>query len=77
MTSTKTFDCIEFKRRSQERIHRSIRNLTPEQEVMFFRREVEDGPFAKLWASIRRSSGQTRRHRPPEKAATGRRRVGG
>ena len=44
----KNFDCIEFKRRAQERIYEETKGMTREQEIQYFRRAVENGPFADL-----------------------------
>lgn len=42
----KTFDCVEFKRRAQERIYEQIKGMTPADETEYFRRAAESGPFA-------------------------------
>ena len=34
---TKTFDCVEMKRRGSERIHEATKNLTSEQKVAYWR----------------------------------------
>jgi hypothetical protein len=44
----KQFDCISFKRLAQAGIYEQIKNLTPAQQVEFFRRQAESGPFAEL-----------------------------
>ena len=54
MSRDKKFDCIDFKRKSQGRIYADIRNLTAEGEVAYFQGKVLAGPFAGLWAKIRR-----------------------
>ena len=38
----KTFDCVQMKRRAQERIYEETRNFTPEEEIEHFRRKAAD-----------------------------------
>ena len=45
----KTFDCIEMKRRIQEKIYEETKGMSTEEIVVYFRRRVEQGPFADLW----------------------------
>ena len=47
-TEKKEFDCIEFKRQAQERIYEQTKNMTLAEEIEFFRRGAENGPFAEL-----------------------------
>jgi hypothetical protein len=44
----KSFDCIEFKRESQRRIYEDTKKMTPEEEIEYFRKKAEEGPFAEL-----------------------------
>jgi hypothetical protein len=46
------FDCLEFKRRAQERIYEEIKDLTPEQEIEYWRRSVDEGPFGSWWRTL-------------------------
>ena len=39
---------IEFKRQAQARIYEQIKDMTHEEEIEFFRRGTENGPFAEL-----------------------------
>lgn len=48
-SQNKTFDCVEMKRRIQEKIYEETKDMTPQERVAYFRRRVEQGPFAKLW----------------------------
>lgn len=57
----KTFDCVEFKRAAQARIYERIKDMTPEEEIAYFRQAVESGPFAEWWRS-RAAAGMV----PPE-----------
>ena len=36
-TKTKSFDCIEMKRRGSQRIHEAIKDMTPEQKIAYWR----------------------------------------
>jgi len=38
---TKTFDCVEMKRRAGQRIYEETKGLTPEQKVEYWRRRSE------------------------------------
>ena len=45
----KDFDCVEFKRRAQARINERIKNLSPQEEIDYFRRAAEEGPLGQPW----------------------------
>jgi len=45
----KRFDCVDMKRRIQERIYEETRGMSAEEIVAYFHRQVEAGPFADLW----------------------------
>ena len=38
----KTFDCVEMKRASQEKIYSQIKDMTREEQVAFFRKGAEE-----------------------------------
>lgn len=46
------FDCLEFKRRAQDRIYEEIKDLTPEEELEYWRRSVDEGPFGSWWRTL-------------------------
>ena len=48
----KDFDCIEFKRQAQARIYEIIKNLSPEEEIEYFRKAAEEGPLGIRWKDI-------------------------
>lgn len=48
MATTKEFDCIDFKRATQEKIYEQIKGMTPAEEIEWFRRKVKNGPFGEL-----------------------------
>lgn len=50
------FDCLEHKWKVQAEIYEEIKNLTPDEEIEYFRRKVENGPFAELWRNLRQYS---------------------
>jgi len=41
----KNFNCLEFKDKVQEQIYNEIRDLSPEQEIEYFRNSVKQGSF--------------------------------
>lgn len=38
----KAFDCVEMKRRAQERIYADTKGLSPEEEIEYFRKRAEE-----------------------------------
>jgi hypothetical protein len=49
MKTHKTFDCVEMKRKIQEKIYEETKNLSREELIDYFHRHARTGPFAKLW----------------------------
>ncbi|MHB1037387.1 MAG: hypothetical protein ACYC35_25350 [Pirellulales bacterium] len=47
----KTFDCIAFKRKVQAEIYEDIKDLSPAEEIEYFRKKAETGPLGKWWKS--------------------------
>jgi hypothetical protein len=60
----KSFDCVEFKRQAQLRIYERIKNMSPAEEIEYFRRQAETGPFADLVARI--EDGKSRAENPQQ-----------
>jgi hypothetical protein len=52
MATTKDFDCIAFKRAAQKKIYEQIKGMTPAEEIVWFRKKVENGPYSELWKRI-------------------------
>jgi hypothetical protein len=52
MATIKDFDCITFKRAAQENIYEQIQNMTPVEEIAWFRQKVESGSYGELWKRI-------------------------
>jgi hypothetical protein len=48
----KAFDCIRFKRKVQAEIYEEIKELSPEQEIEYFRRRPATGPLGKWWQGL-------------------------
>jgi len=48
---TKTFDCVEMKRRGAERIYEELKDLTPEEQLSYWRRKDEE--FRQYVAAVR------------------------
>jgi len=38
----KTFDCVEMKRRGAEKVRAQIENMTPQEELEFWRRQTDE-----------------------------------
>jgi len=43
------FDCVQMKRRIQEKIHEETRGMDAGQLAAYFHQRVAQGPFADLW----------------------------
>ena len=52
MKTDKEFKCVDFKHETQTQIYREIKNLTPEEEIEYFRRRAESGVFGKWWKKL-------------------------
>ena len=62
MTTNKTekdFDCVEFKRQAQTRIYAAIRQLSPAEEIAYFRQAAERGPLGNWWRKVRQPADRT------------------
>lgn len=55
MKRKKGFDCVEMKRKAQEKVYEETKHLNREQLVAYFHRQVETGPFAHLWKRSRKT----------------------
>ena len=47
----KEFDCIQIKRDAQTKIYENIKQMTPEEEIAYFRQSVDQSKFSKWWRS--------------------------
>jgi hypothetical protein len=65
-TSDEAFDCVEFKRRAQARIHEDIEGMTHEQEIAYFHRRANEGWMGEWWRSIQREASAVH-ERPPDR----------
>lgn len=45
-------DCIALKRQIQSNIYEQIKGMTPEEEIAFFQKRAEQGPFGDLYRSL-------------------------
>lgn len=57
----KKFDCIEFKRKAQERIYEEIKDMSWEEEVAYFQREAEKGPLGSWWKKVKEAQEQRKK----------------
>ena len=46
MKREKAFDCIKMKREIQARIYEDIKDMTHEEEMEYWRRKVDESPWA-------------------------------
>jgi hypothetical protein len=67
--SDKDFDCVEFKRRVQEEMYRETRDMTPEEEIAWYRERAETGALGDWWREIVRVTEERRAGRAGGKAA--------
>ena len=55
-----SFDCLAYKQRVQAEIYEEIKDLSPTEEVAYFRKSAETGPFAEWWKRVRQESARRR-----------------
>ncbi|MFH0979988.1 MAG: hypothetical protein V2A79_00430 [Planctomycetota bacterium] len=73
MTSPKietsfTFDCVAYKRKVQEQIYEATKDLSPQEELAYYRDRAENGPLGSWWQSVMRRPKETGGCRPPQVA---------
>lgn len=56
---TKTFDCVEMKRHGAEHVYSIIKDMTPAQEVEYWRKRTEE--MRQEQSAIRIKAGTTKR----------------
>jgi hypothetical protein len=55
MKRKKGFDCVEMKRRIQEKIYAETKDMSRDEFVAYMRRRVNEGPFARLFKKAKKS----------------------
>jgi hypothetical protein len=63
MKPKNAFDCVEMKRKAQEKIYAETKHLNRDELVDYFHRQVEMGHFARLWKRSKRTRVTTRSER--------------
>lgn len=58
----KDFDCLAFKWKVQTQIYEEIKDLSPQDEIAYFRRHAENGPFAGLVKRLRQRQVESLQH---------------
>ena len=53
MKQKKKFDVLEWKDKVQRKIYEEIKDMTWEEEIEYFKKSVENGPFADLLKKIK------------------------
>jgi hypothetical protein len=51
--TSKTFDCVAFKRQAQDDIYRIVRNMTPAQEIGYFAKRAQEGKLGDWWKQVK------------------------
>jgi hypothetical protein len=71
MRAKKAFDCVEMKRGIQAEIHQEIKDLTRAEELEYWRKSVQAGPWGGWWREIYREAQarESRAERRPRKRA--------
>ena len=49
----KSFDCIAHKRKSQNEIYEAIKDMSPQEQIEYFRKRAESGPLSEWWKSVK------------------------
>ncbi len=52
----KKFDCIDMKRKAQERIYRDTKDMTPKQEMEYIHKMAREGSAGKIWRKFEGTS---------------------
>jgi len=52
----KEFDCIAMKREAQTLIYEEIKNMSPEQQIEYFRNAVQSSKFREWWNATRKNN---------------------
>ena len=45
-------DCMALKRKAQTEIYEEIKGLSADEEISYFRKRAQNGPFAHLWKNL-------------------------
>ncbi len=48
----KEFDCIQIKCDAQVKIYQAIKQMTPQEEIAYFRQSIEQSKFSAWWKSV-------------------------
>ena len=62
MKRKRGFDCVDMKRKAQEKIYQETKHLSRDELVAYFRRQVETGSFAHLWKGPKKTRATPRSH---------------
>ncbi|MBW4603405.1 MAG: hypothetical protein KME29_28530 [Calothrix sp. FI2-JRJ7] len=52
----KDFDCLEFKQKAQEEALEKIKNLTPKEQINYYRTIAESSPLGDWWKKVKNKS---------------------
>lgn len=48
----KSFDCVAYKRRIQLKIYEEIRQLSPQEQILYFHTAAKTGPLGAWWTQL-------------------------
>ncbi|BDA72323.1 hypothetical protein CAL7716_064890 [Calothrix sp. PCC 7716] len=52
----KDFDCLELKQKAQEETFENIKNLTPEEQIKYYRTVAESSSLGDWWKKVKNKS---------------------
>jgi hypothetical protein len=63
----KSFDCLAFKDRVQAEIYEEIKDLSPAEEVEYFRKAAQEGPLGEWWKRVNEKTKERKKARWSER----------
>lgn len=58
----KTFDVMEYKRRVQAEMYEATKDMTPEEEIAYYRMRAETGPMGEWWKKAKEETERRKQH---------------
>jgi hypothetical protein len=53
----KSFDCIELKRKAQEKIYRETKDMTADEKIVYFQKGANEGRLGDFWRKLQQHQG--------------------
>jgi hypothetical protein len=57
--NNKNFNCIAYKRKIQTEIYETIKDLSVEEQIIYFRKKAQASQIGEWWKSIKTSTHET------------------